>query len=476
MIRLRIQDEGITGELLPRDLGYPELRMARRARRVWPPLDDLSGGPVRLAGSAVAPLAGEAGRELSSLGVRIEWPENVARGLVARAVLVPRAAGAVSAQSTVAVRWGLWLDDAALTEQESAAVAQAEGLIRMRGQWVVIDPASRDRARDPGLPAITGSQAISAALTGQIQIGADTFDCAATGRLAGLLARSREPDAERAGPGEPVTISGLKASLRDYQRRAVAWLAGITGLGFGAVLADDMGLGKTLTIIAFHLHRSAGPTIVVCPASLLTNWEREIARFAPGVPVRRHHGAARDLNGLPAGGIVLTSYGTLLRDVDEFRGICFDLVVADEAQNIKNPRSMQSAALRHLNAGLRIAVTGTPVENSLTDLWAILDWTNPGLFGTAKAFRAAPGPEPPRRPLSPAAPEDRPGHRRRAPIQDRQRPSRRADPRAEGPVHRHHPRHLRQHPREQRHPASRPHPADAAGAPPGLQLSGSLPA
>jgi hypothetical protein len=101
-IRLRIEDEGMTGELLPRDLGYPELRIVRRARRAWPPLGDLSGGPVRLAGSAVAPLAGDAGRELSSLGVRIEWPENVARGLVARAVLVPRAAGAVSAQSTVA--------------------------------------------------------------------------------------------------------------------------------------------------------------------------------------------------------------------------------------------------------------------------------------------------------------------------------------------------------------------------------------
>jgi len=287
---------------------------------------------VTITDGAVAPLAGDAGRELSSLGVRIEWPENVVCGLIARAVLVPRAAGAVSAQSTVTVRWGLWLDDAALTERESAAVARAEGLIRMRGQWVVIDTASRDRARDPGLLAITGFQAISAALTGEIQIGADTFDCAATGRLAGLLARSRGSDPGE--PDEPVSISGLKASLRDYQRRAVAWLAGITGLGFGAVLADDMGLGKTLTIIAFHLHRSAGPMLVVCPASLLTNWEREIARFAPGVPVRRYHGAARDLNGLPVGGVVLTSYGTLLRDVDEFRGIPFDLVVADEAQNI----------------------------------------------------------------------------------------------------------------------------------------------
>jgi superfamily II DNA or RNA helicase len=386
-IRLYIQDEAITGELLPRDRGYPELRMVRRARRLWPPLDDLSGGPARLAGSAVGLLAGATGRELSSLGVRVEWPENVARGLIARAVLEPRAAGAVSASSSITVRWGLWLGDAALTKQESAAVAQAEGLIRMRDQWVVIDPASRDRARDPSLPAISGAHAISAALTGQIQIGADTVDCAATDRLADLLARSRGSDPGE--PCEPVTIPRLKASLRDYQRRAVAWLAGITGLGFGAVLADDMGLGKTLTIIAFHLHRSAGPTLVVCPASLLTNWEREVARFAPGVPVRRHHGAARDLNGLPAGGIVLTSYGTLLRDVDQFRGISFDLVVADEAQNIKNPRSMQATALRHLDAGPRVAVTGTPVENSLTDLWAILDWTNPGLFGTAKAFRQA---------------------------------------------------------------------------------------
>ena len=386
-IRLYIQDEGITGELLPRDRGYPELRMVRRARRLWPPLDDLSGGPARLAGSAVGLLAGDVGRELSSLGVRVEWPENVARGLIARAVLEPPAAGAVSASSSITVRWGLWLGDAALTEQESAAVAQAEGLIRMRDQWVVIDPASRDRARDPSLPAISGSHAISAALTRQIQIGADTVDCAATDRLADLLARSRGSDPGE--PREPVTVPGLKASLRDYQRRAVAWLAGITGLGFGAVLADDMGLGKTLTIIAFHLHRSAGPTLVVCPASLLTNWEREVARFAPGVPVRRHHGAARDLNDLPADGIVLTSYGTLLRDVDQFRGISFDLIVADEAQNIKNPRSMQATAIRHLNAGLRVAVTGTPVENSLTDLWAILDWTNPGLFGTSKAFREA---------------------------------------------------------------------------------------
>jgi SNF2 family DNA or RNA helicase len=250
-------------------------------------------------------------------------------------------------------------------------------------------PASLERARDPDLPAITGTQAVSAALTGQVQIGGDTLDCAATGRLADLVARSRGSldGGSRFGVPE-VSTPGLRASLRGYQRRAVAWLAGITGLGFGAVLADDMGLGKTLTIIAFHLHRLAGRTLVVCPASPLTNWEREIARFAPGVPVRRHHGAARDLTGLPPGSIVLTSYGTLLRDIGQFREVSFDLAVADEAQNIKNPRSMQSAALRHLNAELCVAVTGTPVENSLTDLWAILDWTNPGLFGTAKDFLA----------------------------------------------------------------------------------------
>ena len=155
-----------------------------------------------------------------------------------------------------------------------------------------------------------------------------------------------------------------------------------------------MGLGKTLTVIAYHLHRArpghaAGPTLVVCPASLLANWEREFARFAPAVPVRRYHAAGRSLDGLapPEGQVVVTTYGTLLRDAGLLAEVPWGIVVADEAQQVKNHRSQAAQALRSLPAGARIAVTGTPVENSLSELWAILDWTNPGLFGTLAAFR-----------------------------------------------------------------------------------------
>jgi SNF2 family DNA or RNA helicase len=155
-----------------------------------------------------------------------------------------------------------------------------------------------------------------------------------------------------------------------------------------------MGLGKTVTLIALHLHRAeaaaqagrpAGPTLVVCPASLLGNWEAEIHRFAPGVAVRRFHGAQRSLEGLD--GFLLTTYGTMRRDHETLAGVAWDLVVADEAQHIKNARSATARGLRAIPSAARVALTGTPVENDLTELWAILDWATPGLLGSRNAFR-----------------------------------------------------------------------------------------
>ncbi|MFI2707490.1 DEAD/DEAH box helicase, partial [Nocardioides sp. CER28] len=194
---------------------------------------------------------------------------------------------------------------------------------------------------------------------------------------------------------------GLQATLRDYQRRGLTWLADLTELGLGGCLADDMGLGKTITLIALHLHRAStsptgrgGPTLVVCPTSLMGNWEAEIARFAPGVTVRRHHGSARDLDGLdeldqPAGAIVLTTYGTMRRDAALLAEVPWDLVVADEAQHLKNPASSTARNIRLIPSRARVALTGTPVENDLSELWAILDWVVPGLLGSRKAFRKA---------------------------------------------------------------------------------------
>ena len=152
-----------------------------------------------------------------------------------------------------------------------------------------------------------------------------------------------------------------------------------------------MGLGKTITLIALHLHRheqgTSGPTLVVCPASLLGNWEAEFSKFAPAVRVRRFHGAARSLDGVADGDVVLTTYGTMRTSAADLGHVAWDLVVADEAQHVKNAQSSTARALRTITSNARVALTGTPVENTLTELWAILDWATPGLLGSRNAFR-----------------------------------------------------------------------------------------
>ena len=221
--------------------------------------------------------------------------------------------------------------------------------------------------------------------------------------------RSRSPRAaywRNCAPGSPTPRPAphanpkarrraLAATLRDYQLRGLNWLHRMTSLGLGGCLADDMGLGKTVTLIALHLRRqerrtTAGPTLVVCPASLLGNWEREIRRFAPATPVRRFHGPGRDLTtlGAEAGdGFVLTTYGTMRRDAERLAEQGWGLLVADEAQHVKNPHAHTAKALRTIPSRGRVALTGTPVENNLSELWALLDWTTPGLLGTLSAFR-----------------------------------------------------------------------------------------
>jgi SNF2 family DNA or RNA helicase len=166
-------------------------------------------------------------------------------------------------------------------------------------------------------------------------------------------------------------------------------MAGMCEAGFGGCLADDMGLGKTIQVIALHLHRreaKAGPTLVVCPASLLGTWARELARFAPDVPVRRHHGGARHLGDVAADEVVLTTYGVAVRDTPGLAAVGWGLVVADEAQHAKNPDTRTARELRAIPSAARIALTGTPVENRLSELWSILDWTTPGLLGSLDAF------------------------------------------------------------------------------------------
>jgi SNF2 family DNA or RNA helicase len=191
-------------------------------------------------------------------------------------------------------------------------------------------------------------------------------------------------------------------SLRQYQLTGYSWLLHLRQIGFGACLADDMGLGKTIQVLAYLLQlketgEQKGTHLLVCPTSLVQNWRAEITRFAPMLKQHLHHGSARNVphaNGeLPLyeamidADIIITTYSTIVRDIEWFEKMTFDVVIVDEAQNIKNAQTKQSQAIFKLNSNHRVALTGTPIENRLEELWSILHFTNPGFLGTLAWFR-----------------------------------------------------------------------------------------
>ncbi|HEY3820394.1 MAG TPA: SNF2-related protein [Polyangiaceae bacterium] len=191
---------------------------------------------------------------------------------------------------------------------------------------------------------------------------------------------------------EPEMPLGLEGTLRPYQRLGLSWLQFLQELGAGGILADDMGLGKTITTLAFLLRRKEAegpaPSLVVCPTSVATNWVREAARFTPGLRVRLHHGASRERAPEPIADsdIVVTTYALLRRDLEALAAIPFRCVVLDEAQNIKNADSATTRAAGRLDASMRLALTGTPIENRLRELWSLASFANPGILGTSRAF------------------------------------------------------------------------------------------
>ncbi|WP_024758034.1 DEAD/DEAH box helicase, partial [Streptomyces exfoliatus] len=295
----------------------------------------------------------------------------------------------LSANALLAFNWRFAVGGHELTRAELDRLAEAgRPLVRLRDRWVLVDPAEVLQARSQQDRKVTPMDALSAALTGTTEIDGRPVEVAASGWLERLRERLADPEGGRQEVAQP---AALAATLRDYQLRGLDWLHRMTSLGLGGCLADDMGLGKTITVIALHLHRqtdpaSAGPTLVVCPTSLMGNWQREIEKFAPGTPVRRFHGAARDLDDV-TDGFVLTTYGTMRLDTERLAARGWGLLVADEAQHVKNPYSATARALRTIGARARVALSGTPVENNLSELWAILDWTTPGLLGSLGAFR-----------------------------------------------------------------------------------------
>ena len=305
----------------------------------------------------------------------------------------------------------------ALSPSELRALLDGDGdLVLLKGQWVEVDrdrlreaiehwEAVREQAGGDGISFIEGMRLLAGASAdlrheGQAEVERPWVHVAAGDGMRRLLAGMRQPDAL-----DPVAVGGaLRATLRPYQRDGVAWLRMLTGLGLGACLADDMGLGKTIQVLALLLGARSngvprtGPALLVIPSSLLGNWRREAERFAPSLVLRFLHPAETDREALAAVAaaparhlagvdLAVTTYAMLHRQT-WLADVEWRLVVLDEAQAIKNPATRQSRAVRALPARARIALTGTPVENRLGDLWSLFDFLNPGLLGSRSVFQS----------------------------------------------------------------------------------------
>jgi len=308
--------------------------------------------------------------------------------------------GLMGLDAVVAFDWKVALGGQELTREELEQLAALKApLIRLRGQWVElqskdVEAALRFMRKRGGQMGV--GEALRVSLTGELD-GANVTvdDTVADGWIGDLLGRLRSGETFDTLT-QPETLHG---TLRPYQGRGMSWLNFLTRYGLGACLADDMGLGKSIEMLACLLHQKAAgqltrPVLLVCPTSVVGNWEHEVARFAPGLRLLVHHGAGRMgradakrfADEAPNYDLVITTYSLLPRDEAALADIPWGGVVLDEAQNIKNADAKQSRSARKLHAPMRVALTGTPVENRLAELWSIMDFLNPGYLGSHKHF------------------------------------------------------------------------------------------
>ncbi|MEV4252775.1 DEAD/DEAH box helicase [Spirillospora sp. NPDC049652] len=301
-------------------------------------------------------------------------------------------------QGMVDFRWDLALGDETIDEDELEELARLKApLVRLRGQWVELDEEQLQAALDFLRHPRAGTMSAAAAMRAVIHAGDDALplvDVDADGSFGDLLSGTAD---RRLTP--VATPEGFNGTLRPFQERGLAWLTFLESVGLGGILADSMGLGKTaqtLALLAWERERPAdggpGPTLLVGPMSLVGNWQREAAKFTPKLRVYVHHGTGRhrdeDLVTAASGAdLVLTTYGTAARDAEMLAAVPWRRVVCDEAQALKNSGTRQARAVRGIPARTRLALTGTPVENHLTELWSIMEFANPGLMGPRAAFR-----------------------------------------------------------------------------------------
>jgi hypothetical protein len=341
----------------------------------------------------------EAVDALATVDIELLTPERLTRRTaMTKGVAQPKSAGAGRFGAAAIIDWTVVVDDTPIDEALlERAAASGAGLININGRWVRLDRTEARRAlanlaehrTEHGelstLDLLKLSAELATSEEEQLTEGR-TPPIVASGWLGDLL--QGLPDAALSEGVEP---AGFVATLRPYQRRGLGWLQFLYGLGLGGCLADDMGLGKTPTTLA-HLSALPGPHLVICPLSVVRNWEAEAARFTPMMRVAVHHGTSRSgaasfANVVAQHDLIITTYHVAARDIETLGAVQWTTVVFDEAQAVKNPETRTAKALRTLPAAQHIALTGTPVENRLSELWSIMSMVTPGLLGNLTQFR-----------------------------------------------------------------------------------------
>ncbi|WP_414578585.1 DEAD/DEAH box helicase [Anabaena sp. CCY 9402-a] len=333
-----------------------------------------------------------------SLANREGWANRL--GLKISAETSKKKQGRLGLQSLLNFQWQLAIGGQTISKAEfDRLVALNSPLVEINGEWVELRPQDIKTAqtffvsrKDQMSLSLEDALRLSTGDTQVIEkLPVVSFE--ASGALEELIGALTNNQAVA-----PLPIpKNFRGQLRPYQERGAAWLAFLERWGLGACLADDMGLGKTVQFIAFLLHLKEQdvlekPTLLVCPTSVLGNWEREVKKFAPTLKVLEYHGDKRPKGetfqeAVKKHDLVITSYSLIHRDIKSLQGVDWQIIVLDEAQNVKNSEAKQSQAIRQLEATFRIALTGTPVENRLQELWSILDFLNPGYLGNRQFFQ-----------------------------------------------------------------------------------------
>ncbi|MGG4142240.1 DEAD/DEAH box helicase [Paenibacillus algorifonticola] len=402
-LRASLPDEHLAGEK------YDVLRVPLSSDSVWRFLTVGSNRLLEAGWQVLLPAWWEsARRKKPKLRAKVKEEENPAKGR-----------SFFGLDAIIEFDWRVSVGDLTLTEAEFAELlARQERLLQFRGQWVTLDPGLLEQISKM-MKGMNSAQGLSFQDVLQLHLLSRKDYFARKEEDAEASADEAEDENEqlrlevelnsymqemmdrlvqqKEAPALPVP-AGLQATLRAYQQEGYSWLAFMRQLGLGACLADDMGLGKTVQLIAYlmQMKETGGAgraaALIICPTSVLGNWQKEISRFAPSLNVMLHYSSKR-LTGdafyeaASRADVILTSFATSMLDQELLQGRTWEAICLDEAQNIKNAQTKQAAAIRSLPAKHRIALTGTPIENRLSELWSIYDFMNPGFLGSAQGFQ-----------------------------------------------------------------------------------------